>query len=103
MDYVITQDGKWVPSISIISAIEEIQGIEQYKVFQNEDRTIQLFVMISNGMESQVFGEARQVCLDLFGDTPVRVFKVDRVEHASGTKFRIVESALTKSPVEEHE
>jgi len=100
MDYVITQDGKWVPSISIISAIEEIQGIEQYKVLQNEDRTIQVLVMISNGMESQVFGEARQVCLDLFGDTPVRILKVDRVEHASGTKFRIVESALTKSPVE---
>jgi len=101
MDYIVTKDRRYVPSILIIGRVEELQGIEQYKVFQNKDQTIDLHVKITDGMESIVFFELRRVCSDLFGDTPARIVKVDHVEQASGRKFRIVESALTsKLPLE---
>ena len=102
MDYVVTRDGRFVPSNLIISRVEELQGIEQYKVFQNVDQTIDVHVKITDNMESPVLIKLKDVCSDLFGDTPARVVRVDNIEQASGRKFRIVESALTRSlPVEQ--
>jgi phenylacetate-CoA ligase len=100
MDYVVTKDGRYVPSNLIIGGIEALQGIEDYKVFQNVDQTIDLHVRITKGMEDTALLKLKHVCSNLFGDTPARIINVDHVNQATGRKFRIVESAFTnKLPV----
>jgi phenylacetate-CoA ligase len=93
LDALVTTDGKHI--FTIISRVQEIHGLKQFKVVQNRDFSVDLFVRIAPGMESSVRDELERTCVELLGKTPTRIIPVERIEHVSGQKFRIVESKLT--------
>ena len=93
LDALVTIDGKHV--FTLISRLQEIPGLKQFKVVQNGDFSVDLFVRIATGIESSVREELEQACVELLGKTPARIVPVESIEHVAGQKFRIVESKLT--------
>jgi len=93
LDTLVTIDGKHV--FTMVSRLEEIPGVKQFKVVQNRDLSVDLFVRVADNMESSVREELEQACAEVLGKTPARIVPVERIEPVSGQKFRIVESKLT--------
>jgi phenylacetate-CoA ligase len=92
IDALVTKDHRYV--LTIISRLQEVRGLEQFKVIQNRDFSVDLHVRIADGLETSTREELQHVCTDLLGDTPVRIVQVNRIDHLLGQKFRIVESKV---------
>lgn len=63
---------------------------DQCKIIQESDLTIRLLVKTDEGRPTQVLNEIEHQCRELFGDTPLTMEMVDRIEEKE--KFRLVES-----------
>ena len=96
LDFVLTKNGRNVSPASIINRLEDVQGLQQFRVVQKRPDMIDLHVKIAEGMEDKTRLELEQVCAGLFDDTPVRMIQVRNVNYSLGHKFRIVESSVTK-------
>jgi long-subunit acyl-CoA synthetase (AMP-forming) len=95
LDFIITKDGRYVSPASIISRLQDVRGLDQFKVVQNQDASIDIRVRIAAGLEIPTRVKLEQICTELFSDTPVRIIHVAKIDYALGRKFRIVESSLT--------
>jgi phenylacetate-CoA ligase len=96
LDFILTKNGKFVSPAVIINRLEDVEGLEQFRVVQNQTNMIDLHVKIAAGMDNATRHQLEQVCTGLFDDTPVRIIQVENVDYSLGQKFRIVESSLTK-------
>ncbi len=96
LDFVLTKNGRFVSPASIITKLQDVQGLQQFRVVQNQPDMIDVHVKIAEGMESTTRRELEQVCTGLFDDTPVRMIQAGNVNYSLGHKFRIVESSVTK-------
>jgi len=94
-DFVTMKNGRFVSSASIVNRIQDVQGLQQFKLVQNADLSIDLHVRIMAGRETTTRHELEQVCTRLFEDTPVRIILVKSIDYSLGRKFRIVESLIT--------
>ena len=95
LDFIITKDGRYVSPASIISRLQDVRGLDQFKVVQNQNASIDIRVRIAAGLEIPTRVKLEQICTELFSDTPVRIIHVAKIDYALGRKFRIVESSLT--------
>ena len=96
LDFILTKNGRLVSPASIINRLEDVHGLWQFRVVQNQTNMIDLYVKIAAGMDNITRYELEQVCIRLFDDTPVRIIQVENVDYSLGQKFRIVESLITK-------
>jgi phenylacetate-CoA ligase len=99
-DFVATRNGRYVSPASIITRLQEAPGLDQFKVIQNPDSSIDVLVRTAKGMEATTCDQLKQVCAGLFDETAVRIIQVERIEYTSGEKFRVVESSITNRPAE---
>jgi len=96
LDALVTKDHRYV--LTIVSRLQEVQGLEQFKVIQNGDFSVDVFVRIADGMETSTREELQRACTELLGDTPIRIVQVNHIDHLLGRKFRIVESKVMSAP-----
>jgi len=96
LDFVVTKNGRFVSPAAIINRLEDVHGLEQFRVIQHDVNMIDLHVKIAVGMDITTRRELAHVCTALFDDTPVRIIQVESVDYSLGQKFRIVESSLAK-------
>jgi phenylacetate-CoA ligase len=96
LDFVVTKNGRLVSPASIINKLEDVPGVEQFRVVQNEANMIEIHVKIAAGMDNTTQNQLEHVCTELFDDTPLRIIQVDEVDYSLGQKFRIIESSVTK-------
>jgi len=92
LDALVTRNGKHV--FTIISRLEEVRGLEQFRVVQDRDYSINLYARIRDGMETSTREELEHICAEMLENAPTRIIQVEQLVQAPG-KFRIVESKLT--------
>jgi len=97
VDFVLTVDGRYVSPYVIIIGLTNIQGLENFKLTQNRDSSLDLQLRTSVEGTDDVLPAAHVCCKGLFGDTPLSIRLVDEIQGEHGPKFRPVESHLTGS------
>jgi phenylacetate-CoA ligase len=97
VDFILAKDGNCISPFRVMFMLEDIAGVAQYKVVQKSDSSIDVFVRAEQTVAVEPLAEAlRQCCRELFGDMPLNVRLVDKIENPAGQKFRVVESQLTR-------
>lgn len=96
LDFVLTKNGRFVPPAVIINRLEDVEGLQQFRVVQNQSDMIDLHVKIDAAKDNTARHQLEQVCAGLFDNTPVRIIQAENVDYSLGQKFRIVESSLKK-------
>jgi phenylacetate-CoA ligase len=96
LDFILTEDGRQISPFTVMYTLEGIPGVEQYKVIQESDHSIQVLVKSREIKVEPVLQALRERCRALFGDMPLTIKPVDEIENARGRKFRVVESRLAK-------
>jgi hypothetical protein len=79
-----------------MAAFEKVPGVEQYKVIQKEDFSIQAYIKVSNQNTDQVVMKAKKTCADLFRKMDVDIRLVNEIAAPHDRKFRFVESYLMR-------
>jgi len=75
--------------------LQDVQGLMQFKVVQNQDASIEMRVRITAGSEFSVRSKLENICAELFSGTPAEIIQVGNIDYQLGRKARIVESSLT--------
>lgn len=99
LDFVLTRDGRYLSPLRIMFMLEDVPGVAQYKVIQKQNRSIELLVRTLKVENEPVLQALEQRCRQLFGDLPLDIRTVDRIDDPKAHKSRIVESLLTRGMV----
>ena len=91
LDFITTGGGGRVSPIAVVAALETIRGVEQYKLTQNNDLSIDAQLRVDESNRQPATRELRSRCRILFGELPVQIRFVESIEMA-GSKFRLIES-----------
>jgi phenylacetate-CoA ligase len=95
VDFITTEEGRHISPISIIAALQNTPGLDQFKVTQREDYKIEvLFTTRTKEGTDSVVQEVQRRCLLLFREDPFNVSLVSKIEKSEDRKFRAVESLL---------
>jgi phenylacetate-CoA ligase len=97
MDFVLTADGKHLSPYAIISRVRGIEGVENFKLTQEDDLSIDVQFRTRSTETGTILRDLHNLCRELFGGVPVNVELVEEVEGERGPKFRPVESHRAKS------
>ena len=96
LDFIITKEGRCISPYSIMSALESLPGVDQYRVVQNLDYTIELSLRVNSSKVGSILRSVRERCTDLFGEAiPIYMRLVDEVD-SRGRKLSIVESRVAR-------
>jgi len=95
VDFILTREGAYVSPSRIMSVLEVVPGVAQYKVVQESDGSIELRVKVTDEPRKVIADALESRCSLLFGSTPVRIQFTDRIRDSESSKFRPVESHLT--------
>jgi phenylacetate-CoA ligase len=94
VDFIRRPDGGSVSPYAIMHVLQDVSGLEQFKVVQRNDYSIEVLVRVSGDLES-VLNEVENRCNLLFRGLRFRVFPVESIRAGRGEKFRVVESHVT--------
>jgi phenylacetate-CoA ligase len=97
LDFILTTNGQYVSPYMVSMVLTDTVGVEQFKVTQKEDLSIEVRIKTDVEESEAVLRDAQQRCRDLFGATPFEVMRVDKID-TSGQKYRKVESRATAIP-----
>ncbi len=95
VDFILTEDGQQVSPIAVINALQNVPGLDQFKVTQRRDFSIEILVAFNGENAKSVTSNVRSRCQTLFRELPFEIKLVDRIENSDAPKFRQVESHLT--------
>ena len=96
-DCILTEDGRHVSPYTVTLALDEVSGASRYKVTQRKDHSIELLLEPAKQSKTDSILQQLQLrCKQLFGDTPVTVAFVERIERPTDRKFKVVESELER-------
>jgi phenylacetate-CoA ligase len=95
MDFILTPDGQHISPYAVIGVLGDAAGIQQYKVLQRGDFSIEVSVKTYTKHTDPVLRDVEQRCRRLFGMMPLKVKLADSLEDSLGQKLRLVESRLT--------
>jgi len=96
-DCILTEDGRHVSPYTVTLALDEVSGASRYKVTQRKDHSIELLLEPAKQSKTDSILQQLQLCCkQLFGDTPVTIAIVERIERPTGRKFKVVESELER-------
>jgi len=91
VDFVRRSDGGVVSPYTIMNELQEVAGLEQFKVVQRDDYSIEVLVVMAANSED-ILNMVEKKCDILFRGLPTKVITVDRIPVNPGEKFRMVES-----------
>jgi phenylacetate-coenzyme A ligase PaaK-like adenylate-forming protein len=96
LDFILTIDGRLISPYTIISALENMPGILQYKVVQRPDFSVDIQLVTSPKKDEKFLSMVRNHCQTLLGSNiPVDCRFVDSpVSSQQNLKPRIVESQV---------
>jgi phenylacetate-CoA ligase len=94
MDFIASENGKYISPMAIVAALQNTPGVDQFKVTQREDYSIEIQAAIYRGDPEVVTQEVRRRCYLLFGIMPFNVSLVGKIEGSQGRKYRVVESHI---------
>ena len=95
IDFIQTEKGDVLSPYMVIQNLQSANGLEQFKVVQNRDYTIEVLVKLREECSDITLLDIENRCRKLFGQIPVNVMSVKQIENETGPKFRLVESRLT--------
>ena len=96
IDFIATEQGRYISPGTVITAIGNVAGVGQFKVLQREDYSIQIQLVIQQRETDSVIREVERRCSLLFREEPVSVSVVNSIENLGDRKFRVVESRLPR-------
>ncbi|HXZ89523.1 MAG TPA: hypothetical protein VEG61_00545 [Candidatus Dormibacteraeota bacterium] len=96
VDFIQTRDGRYLSPFLITRILDQIVGVDQFKVTQKQDYSVELQVKTNGARDEALVRELQQLCTDTLRDTALSIMIVDRIENQTGPKFRLVESQLTQ-------
>jgi phenylacetate-CoA ligase len=96
MDCILGRDGRVVSPMTVINAIQYVPGVDQFKVVQRRDFSIEVRIVTRGTDTDSVLENARDRCQPLLRDLPIDVRSVDQIENSNGPKFRLVESHIAQ-------
>ena len=96
LDFILTRNGSHISPLRIMYVLENVPGVAQYKVIQKSDYSIELLVKMQEVAVEPLLQALEQRCRQLFGDLPISVKWVDRIDAPKGHKLRVVESQLAR-------
>jgi len=95
MDFILTTDGRQVSPHMVLRTLTDIVGLEQFKVNQNEDLSIQIRIRTESEKREAAVKQVQRRCKDLFGEIPLEIMEVEEI--GVSEKYRVVESRATPS------
>ena len=93
-DFILTTDGGYISPYEVCARLQRVSGVEQYKVVQEKDFSIEVLVKPKSEHADSLSQEIRERCRELFGQMQVNVSLVKKIDGGTGPKVRIVESRL---------
>lgn len=95
VDFILGEEDRYMSPWVVIRALRSIQGVENFKLTQKSDSSIDVQFR-TRGLEAEsVLNVLHQRCTELFGDMSLSIKLVDQIEGEGGPKFRPVASDLT--------
>lgn len=95
LDYILTTQGRHISPHQILNALTVTEGVEQFKVTQREDLFIEVRIKGIAANADHMILRVQDVCRELFGETPLDVKLVEKMERPE-RKYRVVESRTTE-------
>jgi phenylacetate-CoA ligase len=94
MDFIRTKNGRFITPYVVIKSIQGAFGVEQFKVIQDDDYSVEVFIETSETRIKQVLQDVEMRCSKVLGGLSINVRLVDSIENGKGPKYRLVESRL---------
>ncbi|MCS6768811.1 MAG: hypothetical protein NZ570_00025 [Candidatus Caldarchaeum sp.] len=96
VDNIKRRNGEQVSPYTVISCLDHIEGVRKFKVVQNADHVVDVFLVVSEDANEEVVADtvAKQLG-DVLKDLPLRVKVVDSIPHGEKMKFKLVESHVS--------
>jgi phenylacetate-CoA ligase len=94
LDYILTRNYRHVSPYVVMRVLENINGVKQYKVTQNEDLSIEIRIVSRMKDVEPVLKNVQQRCKELFDETPLEIMSVYKI-NALGNKRGNIESHAT--------
>ncbi|MDW7977818.1 MAG: hypothetical protein RMH74_03325, partial [Candidatus Caldarchaeum sp.] len=94
VDMIRIPDGGFISPYAVMETIQDVEGLDQYKVLQRSDYSIEVMVKAVGDVE-KVVAEVDRRCRMLFKALDYRIKVVDKIEAERGKKFKFVESQVT--------
>jgi len=91
LDYILTNAGRHVSPHVVLNVLTDTPGVDQFKITQKEDLSIEVRIKTDMSETEPILKDVTHRCSELFGETPLDVKLVDRID-ITGPKFRTVES-----------
>jgi phenylacetate-CoA ligase len=95
MDFILTPDGQCISPFAVTVMMESAAGVEQYRVLQRRDYSIEVSVRTDSQDINAVIRDVEQRCGKLFGKIPVDIRLTDVMTAPVDRKSRLVRSQVT--------
>jgi len=92
IDFVLTAEGKYLSPFVVLSRVRGIEGVENFKVTQQDDLSINVQFRTRSTEVRTILQNLRDLFTELFGAVPANIELVDEIEGEKNPKFRPVES-----------
>ncbi|MGA2789789.1 MAG: hypothetical protein ABSF00_03355 [Candidatus Bathyarchaeia archaeon] len=94
VDFILTEDGQYVSPLAVLNALQNVPGVDRFKVTQRPDFSIEILVTCQGDDAKSVTANVRSRCQAVFRGLPFEIKLVDRIENSNVPKFRVVESRV---------
>ena len=94
VDFILTYDGKYITPYAVIGVMDDTPEVEQYKVLQRRDYSIEVSVRTNSEEVDTVLRDVELRCRRLFGKMSLDVKPMRSVRQTIGQKSRLVESQV---------
>lgn len=94
-DLLVKDDGTVVATVNIYNAMEKFQDIKQFKIVQEKDKSIQLYLSENKKIDNQYIQQIEQELFQRLGKVKINTFVVDEIERNKLTgKIKSIESNI---------
>lgn len=96
-DFIITSDNKLIPPVVTDTTLGSIKGVLQFKLIQDEDKSLALYLVKKEGSDNDIKFEAVQKLLKIDPHAKVKIVFTKHIERNDGGKFRSIISKYPKT------
>ena len=94
LNFIQTPEGNYVAPTAIVGALEDVRGIERFKVIQQRDFSVEILLEMNEEATEDVMNDLKRRCKILFGDLPISIKEVEKTYDQGKSKFSVIESRL---------
>jgi phenylacetate-CoA ligase len=102
-DFIVTPKGKIMHGLSLIYVVRDTEGIEEFKIVQEDYDKINLFLSVNEKFsEKHALGIKKGFSKRLGADVNITIHYVDKISHEKSGKYRYVESHVQQPYAQIH-